>query len=192
MIEKDWKRFSELIDAAAEYYRQPHLTNAAMKLMFEALRYLSFEAVSLAVTKHMSGIDGNTSRFCPNAADLRLALYGTPEQQACEAWVNVVRAMRKLRSGTSVRFDNPAYHFAIEACGGWPGLCRMTPEESEPLFRRHFVAGIHRCIGWHDVPDHMYGSDEANGYASWTPDEIKFVATRSNSPEALQIASAGA
>lgn len=191
MIEKDWKRFSELIDAAAEYYRQPHLTNAAMKLMFEALKDLSFEAVSFAVTKHISGIDGGTARFCPNAADLRLALIGTPEQQACEAWVKVQDAMAKLRSGSSVRFDRPEYHYAIKACGGWIGLCEMTPNESEPLFRRYFATAVRASVRWGDagIPEHFCGRDELNSsrYNPWTPEMIHSVSTRRSFSETLQI-----
>lgn len=181
MQASDWKGFTDLMTTLAEYYRQEPLTTRAMRLMFDALSDLPLDGVAYAVQKHVSGVCGNASRFCPNAADLRLSLCGTPEQQACEAWVKVQEAIRKLHSDSSVRFDNPAYHYAIKACGGWVGLCRMEPERAEPLFRRYFIVGLQRGSQWGDpdVPEYLCGNDEIRAceVVPWDRSMIKSIET---------------
>lgn len=163
-----------------------------MQFAFELLRDLTLEQVTFAAAKHSSGQNGNASRFCPNAADLRLALFGTPEQQACVAWSKVRAAMHSHGSSYSVRFDTPAAHFALEAVGGWTGLC-WAEHDMEPQFRRAYVAAITTGIGWRDVPKHFAGTDEQRGYSSWTPEQIQTVRTRAdnvpaNAPVPLELA----
>ena len=45
----------------------------------------------------------------------------------------------------------------------------------EPIFRRAYITAIQQMISWQDVPDHMPGSDELRGYASWKPEQIVLV-----------------
>ena len=179
MTQNDWKAFSELIDRTYRLYQRPTLERGDMRMFFDTLADLPFEAVMEGVKRHMMACTGEAGRFAPKPADIRLALFGTPEQAACSAWPKVQKAIKKLRSDSSVRFDDPAYHYAIEACGGWVNLCRMTPEESEPLFRRYYATAVRDRIGWQSVPEHMAGNDEGRGsyLDPWTPDKIKDVKT---------------
>lgn len=179
MTQKDWKNFTELISRVYRLYQRPPLEVEDMRLFFDALADLPFDAVAEGVKRHMMACTGESGRFAPKPADIRLALFGTPEQAACSAWPKVQKAIKKLRSDSSVRFDDPAYHYAIEACGGWTQLCRMTPEDSEPLFRRYYATAVRDRIGWKSVPEHMPGEREIRGSVldPWTPDKIADVKT---------------
>lgn len=174
MDKRDWKRFCELMTTAAEYYRAVPWTKGAMRLAFDLLHDLSIAQVETALSIHASGLNGNCSRFCPNAADLRLALTGTPDQRSVAAWKAVRDALSTVKGGQSVRFDDPRIHWALKACGGWTGLCNAE-RDMEPVFRRAYITAIQQMISWQDVPDHMPGSDELRGYASWKPEQIVLV-----------------
>ena len=178
MTVNDWKKFTELITTAAEYYRVQPWSERAMQYAFSLLKDLTIEQVGWALTRHMSGINGNSSRFCPNAADLRMCITGTPEQQAIAAWVAVQRAYHTVSSGRSVRFDDPKIHYALEAVGGWSGLFNAkVGTDKEPTFRRAYVQAITDGIGWGDVPEHMPGADELDGNWGWSPNQIEAVVT---------------
>lgn len=184
MTQNDWTGFKDLMNSTADYYRQKRLSEGAMRLMFQALKDMTLEVISMGVVKHMSGMDGNTARFCPNAADIRLALYGTPEHQAVMAWAAVQNAIRTLRYETSVRFNTPATHFAIETCGGWYGLCFSTTDKSQ-MFIKAYVAAIARGVAWKDVRDHFAGDRECRDSVlrPWEPDQIADVdVTRAQDP----------
>lgn len=186
MTQKDWKNFTELISRTQRLYQRPPLDIDDMRLYFDLLSDLPFAAVAEGVRRHMMACTGESGRFAPKPADIRLALFGTPEQKACSAWPKVLKAIKKLRSDTSVRFaDDPAFHYAIEACGGWTQLCRMTPEESEPLFRRYYANAVRENIGWNSVPDHLAGQDEIRGsyLDPWTPEKIADINTWEFTPE---------
>lgn len=174
MERHDWKAFCELMDATAEYYRAEPLTLRAKKLAFDVLSDLSFGAVHYAVSLHVSGASGGASRFCPSAADLRMLLAGLPEEQAAEAWACVMAAIRRFHARSSVRFSHPAFHYAIQACGGWPGLCSMPVERGERMFTRYFVIAVRRNVRWEDVPAHMPGDREMCGSVlrPWRADEV--------------------
>lgn len=178
MTVNDWKKFTELMTTAAEYYRVQPWSERAMQYAFGLLKDLTIEQVGWALTRHMSGINGNSSRFCPNAADLRMCITGTPEQQAIAAWVAVQKAYHTVSSGKSVRFDDPKIHYALQAVGGWSGLFNArVGTDKEPTFRRAYVQAITDGIGWGDVPDHMPGEDELDGNWGWSPNQIEAVAT---------------
>lgn len=184
MTQEDWKDFTELIGRTYRLYRRPPLSVDDMRMYFDLLADLPIEAVAEGIKRHAAGCSGDGGRYAPNPADIRLALFGTPEQAACAAWPKVQAAIRRLRSDTSVRFDDPAYHYAIEACGGWTELCRMTPETSEPLFRRYYATAIRERTGWNSVPDHLAGTRELRGSVldPWTPGKISDVRTLPYAP----------
>lgn len=169
MKDRDWKRFGELMQTTAEYYRVAPLSKRAMRMAFDLLRDLSIEQVEIGLTIHASGIDGNSGRYCPNAADIRLALSGTIEQRAIMAWATVRRALLKGLYWQSVRFDDPCIHFALENSNAW--VERTTPD-MERRFIRTYMAAVSRMIGWNDVQDYL-GYKEENV----SPEQIVTVKT---------------
>ena len=195
MTVNDWKKFTELMTTAAEYYRVQPWSERAMQYAFGLLKDLTIEQVGWALTRHMSGINGNSSRFCPNAADLRMCITGTPEQQAIAAWVTVQNAIHEVLHGRSARFDDPKIHYALQACGGLSGLYNAKVGTDKSItFRLAYVQAITDGIGWDSVPDHMPGDDELDGNWNWSPKQIVAVATKPavHGPAPLRLASGDA
>ena len=184
MIQQDWKRFAQLMTTTAEYYRVKPWTMSAMMMAFSLLRDLTIEQVELAISRHACGLDGNTARYCPNAADLRLALTGTPEQRAVIAWRTVVDALHKYTGTRSVRFSDPCIHFALSNIGGWTGLSMATTDQ-EPRFCRAYMVAVSRMVSWDEVPDHLSGYAEQRRYAGWSSEQIVTVQTDRSSMQRL-------
>lgn len=91
MTEKDWKPFSTLIEEVYRLYQRQPLGVKEMRLYFDTLSDLPIEAVTEGIKRHMRGVSGPQGKFAPTPADITLALFGTPEQQAAKAWIEVQR-----------------------------------------------------------------------------------------------------
>lgn len=194
MTQNDWGTFAELISRTFALYQRPPLSKDEMRLYFDALADLPIEAVVEGVKRHLRGATGEAGRFVPRPADITLALFGTPEQQAARAWTQVRMAFDKIGSGRSVRFDDPKVHFALAACGGWIGLT-WAKNDREPCFRRAYLAAITDGVTWDKVPDHMRGEDELDGGWNWMPNQIVDVKTQDfpqiASPKAQKVLTSG-
>lgn len=177
MRRTDWKRFTDFMKDVWEVYQKPPLSERGMRLYFDALAELPFEMVVQGVERHMKAMTGESGRFAPKPADILLALFGTPEQQAAAAWVEVQKARSGIGTGRSVRFDDPRIHAALLACGGWVGLAWAT-NDKWPCFRQAYIAATTNDVSWEDVPNHMAGGDELDGGWSWMPDQIVDVKTQ--------------
>ena len=177
MTEKDWKPFTILIERAYRLYQRPPLEIDVMRMYFDTLSYLPIEAVAEGVQRHMRGVSGTQGKFAPTPADITLALFGTPEQQAAKAWIEVQKVRDGVGTSKSVRFDDPKIHAALLACGGWVGLT-WAKQDKWPCFRQAYLAAITNEISWDDVPDHMQGEDELDGGWGWNPTQIVDVKTQ--------------
>lgn len=153
-------------------------------VLFSNFNDLNLMGVTLEEAKRGLVLCNIRSKFMPTVAEVLAQIDGTVEDRARIAWTKVKDAMRKLRSGTSVRFDDPAVHFALKACDGWIGLCRMDVEDAEPLFTRYYATALRSGLGWPEVPDHFAGTDElSNGpLTQWTPKDIAMIGTRQSAP----------
>jgi len=60
-----------------------------------------------------------SSKFFPKPADFIERLTGKQEDQATQAWICVVEAIRRYGNYQSVGFANPVIHSVIEFMGGW-------------------------------------------------------------------------
>lgn len=193
MTKADWKPFTAFISRVFRLYQRPPLDKDDMRMYFDLLADLPLEAVVKGVERHMKACTGENGRYAPKPADIRLALFGTPEQQAAAAWAYVQMAMNGIGLHKSVRFADPKIHFALAACGGWIGLT-WARDNREAIFRRAYMAAITNGVTWDDVPKHMAGSDELDGGWSWRSDQIVDVkaqdyAALPQSPAPLQLAS---
>jgi len=66
--------FKELFDGLADYYRQEHLGNMAIRIYFGALQRYSLEQITEAASQHVA--DVKAGRFFPKAADFISQLEG--------------------------------------------------------------------------------------------------------------------
>ena len=65
----------------------------------------------------------------PKPAEIIQEIEGTKENQATQAWIKTVEAIRHYGNYTSVKFDDPVIHGVIEFMGGWPETGLWTDEE---------------------------------------------------------------
>ena len=107
-------------------------------------------------------------------------IEGTEEDQAAAAWAMVLKAMPKWGYYDSVKFPDPAIHYAIAQMGGWARLCSTMTDETEP-FRKKDFAGYY-AMGKKvkdGIPPYLAGQHEAENrmHGQNRPLEIWDVAT---------------
>ncbi len=181
MEQRDWKPFCALMEATAESLGAKPRSEAGLLIIFEALRPYPFEAVRAAVGKHLVSAEG---KFFPTAAHIVQQIRGTEAERAELAWRRVVSAVSRRGCYDSVRFPEPAYHFAIRELGGWERLVSMvdamTDREIEffgQKFAKLYAAG-ERCASWTPtagrecVPAYFQGSFERENRARGFLDAI--------------------
>jgi len=158
MQKSDFKAFAQLMTATAETLGYPKLSVMGLELFFRVLESYSFEEVKAALANHIK-----TSPYMPKPADIIGQLEGTAKDKAAEAWACVVKAIRDHGSYASVKFDDPAIHYAIDRMGGWIKLCMMTHDE-EPFRAKDFQEHYTRAqgISWDLVPRYFAGLHEIN------------------------------
>jgi hypothetical protein len=115
---RDWKVFCNLIHAADEVTVGKPRSEAALALMFEALKGHTLDEIKDAVSKHIS-----VTKFAITPADITRLISGSPEEKSAVAWQTFLRAFDRYSFYDSVRFPDPAYHYAIQQLGGWERLC---------------------------------------------------------------------
>lgn len=175
----DYKRFKDLWRNACETALGRVPDETGLNLVFGALHQFGFEDVRGALIECL-----RDSAFKPTpAAVIEQLTGGSPEDRATQAYGIVKKALRRINSGESVRFDDPAIHWALEnGCSGWTGFAKMDEIDSERIFTKYYAAAVRMGKSWDsgDVPDHMQGRREKEGSVlyPWKPEDIVPVNTR--------------
>lgn len=151
----DWKPFCALMNAAAESLGARPRSETGLLLIFEALRPYPLEAVRAAIGRHLVSSEG---KYFPTAAHIVQQIQGTEAERAELAWRRVVAAAARFGIYASVRFPTPAYHFAINALGGWERLVNLIESMSDKeleffgnKFAKLYSTG-ERCASWTPAP----------------------------------------
>lgn len=177
MEKADYAEFKKIWEGACEHFPTKKPSETAMFLAFGCLSQYHLNDVKRALMACL-----RTSKFMPTIATVEDWLQGGPvEDRARMAYRAVADAMRRLRSDTSVRLNDPYATYAVQACGGWTSICRMRPDESEPLFCKYYETAARQRIT--DVPDHLAGNIEISGrylnasgeFEDWKPDKVQNV-----------------
>jgi hypothetical protein len=164
MRPNEFREFVAVMGAAAETLNQPKLTPLGLRTAFAILQGYPLESVKAAVQQHL-----RESPFMPKPADIVKYIEGTVEDRANIMWGHVVKAIRKYGHYESIRFDDPAIHYAIDRMGGWQKLCGILEEEL-PFREKDFIAHYRRGMKatWEDVPKRFIGEIELrNLQGSW-------------------------
>lgn len=175
----DYKRFKELWNSACETALGKIPGETGLNLVFGALHEFPLDAIRGALIDCL-----RDSSFKPTpAAVIEQLTGGKPEDRATQAFGAVKKALRKINSGESVRFDDPCIHWALEnGCGGWTGFARMDEVDSERIFTKYYASAVRLGKNWDsgDVPEHMQGKREKEGSVlfPWKPEDIVPVETR--------------
>ena len=173
MENKDWKAFRGYLSGVYEQYGKSAPTDAGARIMFEALRPLTLEQVLHGMNAHVQ----NNRYMPPNAAAILEEAHGRPEDRARDAYGKVVQALRRIHSGESVRFDDPAIHWAlVNGCGGWTGFAQMETADAQLVFEKFYCSAVRlgKTWGMDGVPDHLEGWREIDKSVlrPWTAEQI--------------------
>ena len=152
MTEADFSAFAEIMSRAAELTAIPNGKDVGRVTLalFHALAEFPLSAVAEAVEAHC-----RAERFFPMLADIVSRIEGRAEDRAAAAWAMVLRAMGRFGYYDSVKFPDPATHYAIGQMGGWRYLSEHLTAESAPFrakdFARFFGIG-ERIAAWENAP----------------------------------------
>ena len=159
---QDYERFVELMNWAATMTAMPNGKSLGPLTLafFDELAEYPFKAVAGAVREHC-----RSERFFPMLADIIQRIEGSEEDTAALAWADVLRAMGRWGYWDSVRFPDPAIHFAIAQMGGWIHLCATLKDETIPFrgkdFAQYYAMG--KRLGPQARPvAYLVGKHEAN------------------------------
>jgi len=178
---REMTEFAACLKVAADLYGRAPLSKEAVKAFALLLQDFSMAEIKRALEEHMGH-----SPYMPKPSDIRKHIEGTDEDQAAAAWASVLKAMRKWGYYDSVRFPDPAIHYAISQMGGWIRLCATITDDTEP-FRKKDFAGYY-AMGKHtreNIPPYLAGQHEAgnrmHGHA--LPRQVWDVRTGQRVPE---------
>ena len=155
---EDFEEFLRLMWEVSELYDKGKPTAGALKLYFVALAPLSLEEVAEALSYHV-----RISKFFPRPAEILAHSRGSVEDRARSAWRAVVSALGRIGSWSSVRFEDPAIHYALEQMGGWESLGNMETKDlpfREKDFIHWYSCADRSHIGADDVPWSLMGRVE--------------------------------
>ncbi|EKE01121.1 MAG: hypothetical protein ACD_21C00209G0005 [uncultured bacterium] len=126
MLNQDLSRFAMLITGIGEVYGKS-FTSVAIDIYWSVLKAFKFEEVQAAFYRHLKNPD--VGRFLPKPADVVMAIDGTSQNQALQAWTKVDSAIQRFGSYSSVVFDDALIHAVIEDMGGWQKLCLASTKQ---------------------------------------------------------------
>jgi len=158
---KNQAKFKELMTVLSELFDKP-LSELITRIYWKTLDPFTDAECQNAFETLIQ-----TSRFFPKPADFLELLVGKKEDRAALAWLKVAKAIRKIGTYQSVRFDDPVIHSVIQAMGGWIKLGQML-EKEVPFKQKEFERLYTIMAGNGKHPDYLPGISErdntANGY----------------------------
>lgn len=200
----DWGAFCDMMQAAAKVTRTNPPDAAGLTLFFDLLAEFSLEQIQGALVAHFKGPEG---KFYPTPSHLISQIQGSSTERANYAWRVLLKALEKYGYYDSVRFPDPAYHYAITLLGGWMAVSEefMDLSDKELTFRRpefvslyqrgERVATFGREHGKERVAPYLLGAYErdntANGYTDCIPPVVEIATGRKVKQSELRALSAG-
>lgn len=156
------KQFLEVLTGLCEIYNH-RLSTKALEFYVQVVESYPYESVMRALARHVKNARGS-GQFFPKPADIIALIEGEPEERAEKAWVEFLKALERVGTWRSVRFDDPIINVVVSDLGGWIYLGEKTLKELEylkgqfvKLYRYYLQTGEwkHR-----EVP-HLVGRAEA-------------------------------
>jgi hypothetical protein len=152
------KEFAALLLTTLEIYGKPEPSEVALKMWYAMLKRYDISRIKEAFKHHIE-----TSRFPPTPADIINRIEGSEDSKALRAWAAVTRAIREHSSYESVKFDDPAIHWAIEKLGGWIYLCTILDTRNERFVMSDFsklYTSVRGKVDWDMVQPYLVGKIE--------------------------------
>lgn len=156
MTPADRKAFAVLVKDALAYYRQ-EATTFTLDVWWGACQRFDLEQVTTAIHRH--AVDPERGQFAPKVADIVRQLQGTHTDRSLVAWGKVLDSASRVGAYSSVTFDDPVIHLAIEDLGGWITVCRTNTDELPHLQRRFCDSyRAHAARGVTEFPAQLQGA----------------------------------
>jgi hypothetical protein len=157
MFEQDWAEFYTMCEMIARtcfvQRKRRDEWEEQIRFLFDLLGEYSLDDVRRAMYRHVK-----SQKFFPTPADITRLIEGSPEDRSVAAWRLFLRAVGRHGYYDSVRFPDPAYHYAIGQLGGWERLSAELHELSdreiqfrEKGWRQLYEIGL-RVASWDDAP----------------------------------------
>lgn len=103
------------------------------ELMFQVLQKYDIDDIRNAILACIEN-----GKFFPKVCDIKNEIEGTAIERATQAWRVFLATLDRLGYYDSVRFPDPAYHYAIEAMGGWMYLTESMTDKNMPFKQKDF------------------------------------------------------
>ena len=132
----DRKKFFEIMCGLAENFSAT-VTDAGLEIRFKALKKYAIEEIEAAALEILYTRQYTT---VPTVADFVHAIEGNPDDIAMIEAVNVLKAVKELGAGKSVKFNDPITGAVVhKSFGGWLKLCSELKEDEEQWFVKDFM-----------------------------------------------------
>ena len=163
----DQPAFVTLLTEVLAFYGQT-VSGFSVGVWWQACQGFELGQVRKALTAH--AIDPERGAFAPKPADLVRQLQGTQTDRSLVAWGKVLETMQRVGAYTTVVFDDPSIHAAIEDMGGWPKVCR-EPMDALPHVQRRFCEAhrVHARQPGAAYPAKLAGAHEAENRLQGRP-----------------------
>ena len=129
----------------------------AATVYFALLAQYPLPAVANAITQHCARGNGSF----PTVADIVKGIEGDIDERAALAWAEVDAAAQKTGGDRSVRFPDPAIHWAVLKMRGWESLGWRIKGDGGWLkrdFEQYYRVAVKQHVTWADVPAVLEGT----------------------------------
>ena len=111
-----------------------------------------------------------SNKFFPKPADFTEILRGKKSDQAIEAWILVLGAIKKTGNYKSVEFADPVIHSVINVMGGWDQLAATMTTDEEKWKQKEFEKLYQVMERRGDHPKYLMGYNEMQNTPSMIAD----------------------
>lgn len=153
---KDATRFKEYMTALCEVHSREPLTFTLNDIYWKTLEPFDDYACESAFKYLLMH-----TKFFPKPSEFLEILEGNNQDKAMLAWLKVTKAIRRIGTYQSVRFDDPVIHSSIQAMGGWVSFGDVLEKDlpwKQKEFERIYSAIAGRNNG--DHPEYLPGRSE--------------------------------
>jgi len=155
---KSRKKFAELFSILCEAFDRKPLSDGLIEIYWKMLSPFSEEEVNQAINQAVI-----TLKFFPKPAEILEILQGDKQDRAMIAWEKVFRALGRVGTYASVKFDDPVIHSTIELMGGWIELGKITTDEIK--WKQKEFEKIYLVMGRKkEHPEHLAGITEMDNF----------------------------
>jgi len=140
--------------AMCEMTAGPELSEEGLRMWLHLLKPYSAEDVERAVWACLRKM-----HFRPAPADIIQEIEGSTKEKSLKAWHVALETLHRLGRYESVRFDDPAIHWAIDRMGGWARFGEWTEEERP--FREKQFRELYEAYSGEPVAEYLVGEAEA-------------------------------